>query len=100
MRDDYTKQQAKALHDSGFWRKLDHHERARFQLWQRRLCMPWSVFHEAMTVALGRPVYTHEFVSKNLDGLQAELLGDASPPTVEELLAMIPKDKRVLVLVP
>ena len=69
---------------------------ARFQLFQKRLCMPFPRFHKAMEEALGRPVWTHEF-GLNLQGLQAELLGIKGAPTFEEILGLIPPDKLIVV---
>ena len=65
-----TKEQAIALHDSGFWREMTLEDRARFQLHEPRLCMPFDVFHEAVEKTLGRPVFTHEFAD-------SEALADA-----------------------
>lgn len=33
-----------------------------FQLYEDRLCMPLPLFQEAVEKALGRPVYTHEYL--------------------------------------
>lgn len=40
-------EEAKALYDSKFWEPLTLAERAHFQINERRLCMPFPVFHEA-----------------------------------------------------
>ncbi len=58
--------------------------------------MPFDVFHEAVEQALGHAVFTHEF-GLDLERLQAELLGNAPAPTLDEILNLIPADKRVLV---
>ena len=91
-----TKEQAIALADSEFWKPLSHMERAMFQLFEERLCMPFDVFQEAVEKTLQRPVFTHEF-GLNLDGLKRELLGEKQPPTLDEILALIPEDKRLLI---
>ena len=90
-----TKEEAIKLHDSGFWEDMTHEQRAMFQMNEERLCMPFSVFHEAVEKTLGRSVWTHEFAS---DGLKKELLGDRPAPTMGEIMNLIPSDKRVLVL--
>lgn len=92
-----TKSQAVALYDTKFWESMSYRERAMFQLFERRLCMPFSIFHEAVEKTLGRPVWTHEF-GLNLEGLQREFLGEQSAPTMAEIVAMIPADKRVVVV--
>lgn len=69
---------------------------AEFQMEQDYLCMPFDVFHKAITEALGRPVYTHEF-GLNRDGLRKELHGKKEPPTLEEIINLIPEDKRILI---
>ena len=69
---------------------------AEFQMEQERLCMPFDVFHKAITEVLGRPVYTHEF-GLNRDGLLKELRGEKEPPTLEEIINLIPEDKRILI---
>ncbi len=98
MSDPITTEQAVKLAESRFWENLDAHERAKFQLWARKLCMPFDVFHKAIEEALGRPVWTHEF-GLNWDGLWLELMGEADQPSnLADILALIPEDKRVLVV--
>ncbi|MBW7901237.1 MAG: hypothetical protein H3C26_07160 [Rhodocyclaceae bacterium] len=92
-----TQEQAIAFHDSGAWKQMGIRERAVFQMAQDRLCMPFSEFHKACEEVLGRPVYTHEF-GMNRDGLQAELEGKAKAPTLEEILAMLPAEKTVVLM--
>lgn len=92
-----TKQEAIALYDTQFWEAMSYEERAKFQLFERRLCMPFDVFHEAIEKTLGRPVYTHEF-GLNMEGLRKELLGETPAPTMEDIINMIPEEKRVLVV--
>jgi len=91
-----TYEQAKKLCDSGWWKDKTDRELAEFQLFERRLCMPWERFHQAVSKALGRPVYTHEF-GLNVEGLRQELFGHRPPPTLQEIIEMIPADKRIIV---
>jgi len=91
-----TKQEAIALYDSGFWKGMDFKARAEFQLYEDKLCMPFDVFHEAVEKALGRSVWTHEFATS--DALRAELRGDRRAPTMEEIIDLIPADKRICLL--
>jgi len=91
-----TKEQATALYNSGFWHEMGYRERALFQLFQPLLCMPFDVFHEAVEKTLGRPVWTHEFAYK--EDIEKELLGEKPPPTFDEIINLIPKDKRLLII--
>lgn len=93
-----TTESAIARYESGFWEGLSYSERAGFQLFEKKLCMPFDIFHEAIEEALGRPVFTHEF-GLNLEGLKKEFLGEAQAPTLEEIVNLIPEEKRILVVV-
>lgn len=91
-----TKDQAIELSKSEFWKELTHRQIAEFQLTEDLLCMPFSVFHEAVEKTLGRPVYTHEF-GLNRDGLISEMLGDRKAPTLQEIIDLIPAEKRIVI---
>ena len=91
-----NREQAIAFHDSKAYELMSHSERALFQINQKLLCMPFGVFHEAIESALGRPVFTHEFVDS--DRLRKELMGEKPAPTFDEILALIPEDKRIVIL--
>ncbi len=95
MSDPITREQAVELAESGFWEDMDMRQRAEFQMWARKLSMPFEVFHEAIEKTLGRPVYTHEF-GLDWEGLHWELSGERPAPTFEEVIDLIPEDKRVL----
>lgn len=88
-----TEQQAIALAESGFWEAMTPREIAEFQMNTERLCMPFAVFHEAVEEALGRPVWTHEFAFPDI---RAELLGNKPAPTMEEIVGLIPEEKRII----
>lgn len=60
-----TEKEAVALFESGKWKNWTDKERAMFQIYQDRLCMPFKVFHVAVGNTLGRPVWTHEFANRN-----------------------------------
>ena len=91
-----TKEQAIALAETQFWEGMSSYEIVRFQLFENRLCMPFQVFHEAIEEELGRPVYTHEFVMNN-EGLKQEFLGTKKAPTLDEIIGLIPENKRVVI---
>lgn len=94
-----TKEQAIELAESGAWKEMNLRQRAEFQILQNKLCMPFDVFHEAVEKTLERPVYTHEFSSLGHDGLIAELFEGKKPPTLQEIMEMIPTEKRIIVSV-
>jgi len=91
-----TEEEAIKCAESGIWKNWSDDEIVRFQLFQRRLCMPFSVFHRAVEKVLGRPVWTHEFANPEL--LREEYLGLRNKPTMEEIINLIPKRKRIIIL--
>ena len=91
----FTEKQAIEFAELKRWEKLPPRERAIFQLTQRRLCMPFEVFQEAIEEALGRSVWTHEFA--DWGKLRDELLGKGKKPSMKDIINMIPKDKLVIV---
>jgi hypothetical protein len=93
-----NKEEAIRMAESKFWEDLTHRQIAEFQLFEPRLCMPWNVFHEAVSKSLGRDVFSHEF-GLDLDGLKKELMGEKKPPTLAESISLIPEDKRVILCV-
>ncbi len=93
-----TKEQAIELAENEAWKDMNFRQRAEFQILQDKLCMPFDVFHEAVEETLGRPVYTHEF-GLNHDGLMAELFEGKEPPNLQEIIEMIPAQKRIIISV-
>jgi hypothetical protein len=91
-----TREQAVRMYESGWWVGMPARDVAMFQLHEDRLCMPIDVFKGSLDVALGRPVYTHE-LALNRVGLIRELLGEDRAPTLQEILDLIPAEKRVVV---
>lgn len=91
------KEAAIALANSNWWEGKTHREIALFQMTTEELCCPFGVFHEAVEKALDRPVWTHEF-GLNPDGIYFELIGEQDAPTFEDILNLIPEEKRVLAI--
>lgn len=78
----FTKEEAIALYKSGWWKGKTSREICALQLYQDKLCMPFSEFHKAITEALGRSVWTHEFAGEAGQArLQAEFEGKGNPFT-------------------
>lgn len=91
-----TKEQAVEFYNSGIWKDWDDEQIVRFQLFQEKLCVDFSRFHEAIEKVLERPVFTHEF-GLNYEGIVKEYLGAKKPPTFNEIVNMIPEEKRIIV---
>ena len=89
-----TRRQATALYESSFWMGLAYVERARFQLSEDRLCMPFEVFVEAVERALGRTVTVGEFLDSK--ALLSEMTGEHRRLDIDELIDLLPEDKRIL----
>jgi hypothetical protein len=92
----FSKEQAIEIYDSKIWEDMTSKQIVEFQLFQERLCIPIDVFHKALNEVLGRPVWTHEFADK--DKLQKEYLGERKAPTSKEIINLIPKEKRIVLL--
>jgi hypothetical protein len=91
-----SKEEAVELFDSKFWNKMSLEERAKFQLFTNRLCMPFDIFQEAMESTLKCPIFTHEFA--HADNLRKRFLGKMPNPTLQEIINLIPEGKRILVM--
>jgi len=78
------------------WKTMSLQERAKFQISNQFLCMPFNVFHQAVEAVLRRPVYTHEF-GLNMEGLRDEVLNAAEAPTLDAIVAMLPAEKTIVV---
>lgn len=90
-----SREKAIEFYNSKLYEDWTPRQIAEFQMEQNLLCVPFDLFHESMEKALGRPVFTHEF-GLNRDGLKKELYGEKEPPTLEEIINLIPKDKQII----
>ena len=90
------KENAITLANSEWWKELTAREVVEFQLSTKELCLPFGEFHRLIEEALGRPVFTHEFAS--IEHLHSELRGEKPPPSFEEILSIIPAEKRILII--
>ncbi len=85
-----------ALGQSKWWEGKSAREIAGFQLFTVELSMPFDVFHKALEESIGRPVFTHE-LGMNYEGIVKEFQGLSDPPTFQQILDLIPEDKRVVI---
>ena len=92
-----SKEQAITVFNSKCWEDWDYRKKAEFQMIQDKLCMPFEVYREAVEKTLGRPVYTHEF-GLNKQGLIDELFEGKDPPSFEDVMDLIPKDKQPIIV--
>jgi hypothetical protein len=90
-----TKDQAIAFYHSDVWLDWDAERIVRFQLFQKKLCMPLGVFYKAITEVLGRPIYSHEFAFR--DAIVEEYLGVRPMPSLQEVLSLAPAYKCIVV---
>lgn len=91
------KEAAIALAKSKWWENKTAEEIVRFQLFTQELSMPFSIFHQAIEKVLKRSVFTHE-LGLNFEGLCKEFLGEVAAPSFQEIIDMIPEEKRILVV--
>lgn len=91
-----NKQQALDFYNSKVWEDMTNEQLVKFQLFQELLCIPFSLFHEAVEKVLERPVFNTEFA--NPDKLRAEYLGESPAPTLDEILGQLPKEKLLLII--
>lgn len=92
-----TRDDAIFLAGTDWWKGRDARSAALFQMDAMLLCMPMNEFHRIMEEALGRPVYTHEF-GLNWDELRRELLGEVAAPSFDDILALLPSTKTIIVV--
>jgi len=90
-----TREQAIQVAETGCWKNWTDEKIVMFQLYQECLCMDFSRFHEAMEHVLERPIWIHEFAYWDL--LIAEYEEKREHPTFEQIMNLIPKDKKSMV---
>ena len=91
-----TEGHAAQLYNAKFWEGMAVVDRAKFQINEPILCMPFDVFHEAVSKAAGYPVFTHEFAE--LTHLRDAMGIDKRAWNFEEVLSVLTPEKRTQVL--
>lgn len=84
------------LAESNWWELCSSAEAVEFQLFTVELCMPLSTFHQKLEEVLGRSVFTHE-LGMDYDGIVKEFLGERAAPTFDEIMKLIPDEKRIII---
>jgi len=99
MTNQLTQQEAIAFAYEEKWLNMSFDERAEFQINQDFLCMPLTVFREAVEHWLGRPVWAHEMAKPQL--LIEEKAGKLPAATIddvlEKLVDLVPQEKIIIV---
>lgn len=90
-----TKEEAIKFIESDVWKEWDAEQIVKFQLFQDRICLPFDLYHKSLQEVLKRPVYTHEIGCR--DWLINEYLKKKKAPTFEEIINLIPKEKRIVI---
>lgn len=90
------REQAIKMAESEWWKDLDSRVIVAFQLFEDRLCMDFGDLHKALEECLCRPVFTHEFA--NIEMLRAEFHKESPPKSLQEVLEMIPEEKRIILV--
>jgi hypothetical protein len=93
-----SKEAAMALYESKIWVEWSFQQKSRFQLFQQRLSMPFDKFHKAVEKTLNRSVWTHEF-GLSFKGIQEEFLGIKNAPSFEDIMNLIPEEKRIFITI-
>jgi hypothetical protein len=81
--------------ESGLCSELDSDVLALAQLYNDHLFCKFDLFHTAVEELLGRGVWTHEFA--DIERLRNEAAGIIPSPSVQEIMEMIPEEKRIVV---
>ncbi len=91
-------ERAIAIAKTRWWEGKTPRQIAAVALFTEELCCDFHVLHEAVEKSLGRPVFTHEFGSGGFDRICEEFLGLRPAATMDEILALIPADKRIVIV--
>jgi len=91
-----TEEQALSIASGRKWESWSDKQIVDLQLYQELLAMDWGRFHQAVEAMLVRPVFTHEFAYPDL--LREEYEGLRGKPSFADVMALIPADKRVIVV--
>lgn len=91
-----SKEQAIKMYKSKAWENWTDERIVRFQLFQDKLCIDFSKFHKAISKVLKRDVYTHEFAYP--DELRKEYLAAKNAPTIDEIINLIPEERRLIII--
>lgn len=93
-----TREEAIEIAESGIWQEWSADRIVGLFLFdgEGRLFCPIDVLYASLRESFGRPVYTHELAESNIGNIREEFLRDREPPTLEEILDLIPEEKLII----
>jgi len=95
-----TETEAIEIFNSNIWQEWTDEEIVAFQLYQDKLCLPFTRFHKAVETVLGRSVWTHEFAfASKPNGLQDQYESNCGKPSMQDIMALFPKNKPIILIV-
>jgi len=81
----FTKEQANKFYNEKCYEGMTHKEIAQFQINQNLLCIPFTVFHEAIEKTIGRSMSIKEF-SINFDNIKANIMNGNKPTSLTYII--------------
>ena len=86
-----TAEQCQEIGKTEWWKAMSLEEVTKLQLYQRKLCCPFTVYHEGLGVLLKRSVWNHEI--GDTKALQEEYEGKRTAPDnpFESLMSILEK---------
>lgn len=90
-----TQEEAIVIGEKGLYKDWTDEQLVNFQIRQNCLCVPFNVFHGAISRVLNRDVYTHEFMSSNIENLIGEIERKTGAPNLDDIINLIPADKLI-----
>jgi hypothetical protein len=91
-----SKEEAIEIGKSGVWKEWDATKKVLVQLFNDLMCIPISEYQNALNEVLGRLVLTHELAYPDM--LRDEYLTLRPPPTMQEIIDLMPGDRPLIVV--
>ena len=93
-----NQKQAIYIADNNLTRNFTTVQKARFQLNQDLLCMEFSTFHGALEKAVGFPVWTHQFASKEFVDELKSIVNNIGEPDLDDFIQLFQKQHQTAIL--
>jgi len=91
------REKAWRLAKTEWWKESTPREIVEFQLRTQELCVPIPDLLDALQKTFGRPVLLHELSSSNSTALLDEFYGDKEAPVWQEIINLLPEERRIIV---